>query len=231
MDLLLIANTNETANAARFQAITHFPGQSDLLDWCQQMSIGTSLLLGLMGAVYLLYGWNNFKWLITINAAMLGGYIGAAIGSHYGYAVAGGALGSVVAAGITMPLMKWAVAVIGGICGALFGAALWRTAGLEPQLAWAGAMTGLVGFGMLSFILFRGSIIMYTSLQGSAMVIVGVLGLMFKHADVMPRITQAMNTQPYVLPIMVFVPAILGLIYQQTHTGGAPAAGGGDKKK
>jgi hypothetical protein len=231
MDLLLIANNNTNANAVHLSALTHFPGQSDLLGWCQDMSIGTSILLGLMGAVYLLYGWNQFKWLITINAAIIGGYIGAAVGSQYGYPVGGGALGSIVAAGMTMPLMKWAVAVMGGICGALFGAALWRTAGLEPQLAWAGAMTGLVGFGLLSFILFRGSIIMYTSLQGAMMIILGMLGLMCKHAEIMPKITQALNAQPYVLPILVFVPAILGLIYQQTHTGGAPAAGGGDKKK
>jgi len=225
------ATPNVHAGTTPFQPITRFPGQGDLINWCHDMSIGTGILLLIMGVVYLLYGWSMFKWLVTINAGIIGGYIGAAVGQRYGYPLAIGTLCCIVAASITLPLMKWAVAVVGGICGALVGAAIWRTVGLEPTLAWAGAMTGLVGFGMLSFILFRGSIIMYTSLQGAMMLILGVLGLMFKHPDFIPRVTQTMTTQPFVLPVAVFIPAILGLIYQQTHAGGSAGGGPAPAKK
>lgn len=219
MDLLA------TTNTAQFHPVTHFPGQQDLLTWCQSMAIGTAVLFLVMGVVYLLYGYTMFKPLITLNAAIVGAYVGAAVGTRYGYPVACGALGAIVAAGTTLTLMKWAVAVIGGICGAFLGAALWRTAGLETGYAWAGAMTGLVGFGMFSFILFRGSIIMYTSLQGSMMLILGLLGLAFKLQEMGPKVSQTLTGQPLVLPIAVFIPAILGLIYQQTHS--TPAAAGG----
>jgi hypothetical protein len=224
MDLLATTITAKT-NAMQFQPVDHFPGQQDLLAWCQGMAIGTGFLFVIMGVVYLLYGYTMFKPLITLNAAIVGAYVGAAIGYRNGYPVACGALGALVAGGATLTVMKWAVAVIGGICGAFFGAALWRTAGLETTYAWAGAMTGLVGFGMFSFILFRGSIIMYTSLQGAMMLILGLLGLAFKLQEMGPQVSQTMVGQPLVLPIAVFIPAILGLIFQQTHSTPTPAGG------
>jgi hypothetical protein len=122
---------------------------------------------------------------------------------------------------------------MGGLYGALLGAALWHTAGLQGDFAWAGAMTGMVFFSMLSFILFRGSIMMYTSLQGSVMLVFGMLGLIFKYQDVAPKIVSAMSGRPSVLPIAIFAAAISGLIYQQSQYGGgaAPAGGGGPPKK
>jgi len=227
MFLALIATAKANPNGSTLGPVTHFPGQGDVLTWCQDMSIGTGILLVLMGLVYLMYGFSQYKWLIAVNAAMIGMYIGTAIGTRYNHTLAGGAIGCVVAAAATLPLLKWVVAVVGGVCGAVFGAAVWKTVGLQGDLAWAGALTGLVGFGMLSFILFRGSIIMYTSLQGAMMLILGILGLAFKHPDTMPKVTQTMSAQPYLLPVLVFVPAILGLIYQQTHSGGGAGGGGG----
>lgn len=212
------------------QAPAHFPSQNELLRWCTDMGVGSSILLMLMGVVYLMYGYKMFKHLVLLNAALIGGYIGAILGVRFGgYPLAGGILGVIAAVSAAYPLMKWAVAVMGGICGAMAGAAVWLVVGLEPDFAWAGALTGLVGLGMLSFILFRGSIIMYTSLQGAMMLILGVIGLACKYQDFSPRITSSLNAQPMMLPLAVLIPAILGLIYQQTH---APAeGGGGDKKK
>jgi hypothetical protein len=129
--------------------------------------------------------------------------------------------------------MKWAVAVMGGIVGAFAGASVWMTVrGLDPHYAWAGAMTGLVGFGLFAFILFRGSIIMYTSLQGSLMVVAGVLGLVFKYPDFTTRVSQSLSKQPLLLPVLVLIATALGLIFQQTHSTGdaAPASGGAEKK-
>jgi hypothetical protein len=96
-------------------------------------------------------------------------------------------------------------------------------------------MSGLVGFGLFSFILFRGSLIMYTSLQGAAMLITGLLSLAFKYQELAPKVTGGLNSQPMMLPLSVLIPAMLGLIYQQTHSapvpGGGGGGGGGDEKK
>ena len=120
--------------------------------------------------------------------------------------------------------MKYAVAFMGGVFGALLGASLWRAVGLEPYLSWAGAMTGLVLFGLLSFILFRGSVMMYMSLQGSVMLIFGILGLIYKYQDIAPKVTENMTLKPFLLPVAIFIPAVLGLIYQQTQFGELDAA-------
>ena len=93
MLMTLLATTKVNANPGQFQSVTHFPGQGDLLNWCQDMSIGTGLLLILLGLVYLLYGWTQHKWLVTVNASIIGMYVGAAIGGRYNLMLAGGALG------------------------------------------------------------------------------------------------------------------------------------------
>jgi hypothetical protein len=206
------------------QPITHFPAQQDLLQWCHEMGPGTAILLMLMGIVYLMYGYNMFKGLVLLNAILLGGYIGCILGTRYGnYPLAGGVIGATVAGAATWPLMKWAVAVIGGLVGAALGGSAWLTAGLDPTYAWAGALTGLVGFGLFSFILFRGSVIIYTSLQGAAMLVIGLLGLALKYPDLSTHVSSSLNSQPMMLPASVGIAVVLGLIYQQTHGTTEPA--------
>ena len=205
------ANTANTAT--NLGPMGHFPAQSEVLNWCRDMGIGTAILLTLMGLVYLLYGWHWFKALIIINAGIVGGYAGALAGDRVGgYLLVGGIIGAGAAVAVGWPLMKWTV--------------VWISAGLDPNFAWAGAMTGLVFFGMLSFILFRGSIIMYTSLQGAMMLVIGLLGLAYKHGSLAPTISSNILRQPLLLPVAVLVPAVLGLIYQQTHSPGGGGGGG-----
>jgi len=90
-------------------------------------------------------------------------------------------------------------------------------------------LTGLVGFGLLSFILFRGSVMMYMSLQGSVMLIFGILGLVYKYKELGPQVTENMTLKPFLLPLAIFIPALLGLVYQQAQSAQPEAAGG--KKK
>ena len=195
---------------------SHWPGQGDLLDWCQSISPLASTVLVIAGLIYLAYGWKAFKGLVTLNAAFVGAFIGALLGQRGGNWFGGACVGAFIVAAIAFPMMKYAVAFMGGAFGALLGAATWRTAGLDPNLAWAGALSGLIAFGMLSFILFRGSVIMYTSLQGSVMLIFGLLGLIYKYQSLGPELTRHMQLKPFMLPLAIFIPAMLGLIYQQT---------------
>jgi hypothetical protein len=115
---------------------------------------------------------------------------------------------------------------MGGIFGVLLGASVWRSCGLDPKYAWSGGLTGMVFFGMLSFLLFRGSIMMFTSLQGSVMLIFGLLGLIYKYQDMAPRVNENLSLRPFLLPMFILVPATIGLIYQQTQYPAAAAAPG-----
>ena len=202
---------------------THWPAQMDLIEWCQRMPPLAAALLLLFGIIYLMYGVTWYKWLVTINAALFGAYIGLRLGKMTDGPLVGAFIGAFTAAAVTLPLMKWCVAVMGGIYGGLLGAAIWRSFGLEAHMAWAGALSGLIFFGMLSFIIFRGSIIAYMSLQGSVMTIFGLLGLIFKSTTVAPQIAQHLHVKPFILPAAIFIPALVGLIYQQTAGGAAEA--------
>ena len=222
------AATQPAAPARWLSVPSHWPGQGDLLQWAANMSPGEATILVIGGLVYLAYGWKAFKGLVTLNAAFVGAFVGALLGHRGGNWIGGACVGAFVAAAIAFPMMKYAVAMMGGVFGALLGASVWRTVGLEPNLAWAGAMTGLVAFGLLSFIIFRGSVIMYTSLQGSVMLIFGLLGLVFKYQTLAPEVTRHMTLKPFMLPVAILIPALLGLIYQQTAN--PPPAGEGKKK-
>jgi hypothetical protein len=205
------------SHPAWLPAPEHWPGQVDLITWCQHMSPGAAAILVLGGVVYLVFGIYLFRALVTVNAALFGAYIGAWVGQKLDSTMPGLLVGMVLAAALAWPLMKYAVAAMGGAYGALLGAALWQTVGLEPAFAWAGAAIGLVAFGLLSFILFRGSIMMYTSLQGSVMLVFGLLGLLLKYQDIAPTLLNSMNARPFVLPMAIFIPAIIGLIFQQSQ--------------
>ncbi|MGB7157709.1 MAG: hypothetical protein WBD40_06560 [Tepidisphaeraceae bacterium] len=217
-------------NPAWLNVSVHWPGQTDLITWCNNMGPGLATILVIGGIVYLVFGVYLYKALITINLAVVGAYLGALIGFKTGGSAAmipWALIGAFCFAALTWPLMKYAVAVMGGLYGFLLGAAIWRTGGLEARYAWAGGGMGLIGFGMLSFILFRGSIMMYTSLQGSVMLVFGLLGLIFKYQSLSPKLLASLTSQPIVLPLSIFIPTVLGLIYQQTQFGAAAESGGG----
>jgi hypothetical protein len=210
-----------TATAAATQAWSpglpsHWPAQMDLLTACQNMGPGEACILVLLGIVYLLFGYSIFKYLVSLNALAAGAYLGALLGRSSNAMAAGGLIGAVVAAAITFPLMKYAVMIMGGVFGAALGASLWRQGGLQADLAWAGALSGLIFFGMLSMVVFRGSVILYTSLQGSVMLVFGILGLLYKYQSMAPDVTAMFNGRAFILPTAVLIPALMGLLFQQT---------------
>ena len=210
---------------AWFKPPEHWPAQTDLIAWCQHMGPGLAALLIALGIVYLLFGFKLFRVLMMLNAAALGAALGFGLGQRTEIGFALMVLCGFVAAAITWPMMKWAVAVLGGIAGALLGASVWQTFGLDPSFAWSGALTGLVLFGLLSFIIFRGSVTMYMSLQGAAMLIFGVLGMVCKYEQIAPKVTHTMAIRPFLLPMAVIIPAIIGMLYQQSDSPAGPPSG------
>jgi hypothetical protein len=199
----------------------NLPSQVDLLVACDKMGPIPAVVLIIGGIVFLMFGYSIYKYLVTVNAAIIGATIGAFIGSKLGGALPGGILGGFTAAAVTWPMMRWAVAGMGGIFGALLGATLWRAAGFDVHFIWTGAMMGLILCGLLCFIVFKGSVMAYTSLQGSVMLIFGLLGLVYSYKPMADAITRGLTVKPFLLPLAIFIPTVLGLLYQQTS--GAPS--------
>jgi len=207
--------------------VEQLPRQNDLLTFAQTMSPGVATALMIVGCVYLLYGIKFHKMLVTLNAAVLGCILGLKLGGG-GAPVLGAVVGGFVAGAVAWALMKYAVAFTGAMFGALLGAAIWRLLELNADTVWAGALTGMIGFGLLSFVLFRGSVIMFMSMQGAVMLVFGLLGLCFKYKQLTPAIADNMQVNPYLLPALILIPMLIGLIFQQNST--ASDAGGGKKK-
>src|SRR6478736_3951525 len=103
-----------------------WPNQMDLLTWSQKMGPGMATVLILLGIIYLMFGFYLFKGLVVMNAACVGAWIGAMVGERSGSAVPCAVLGAFIAAAVTIPTMKWAVAVLGGLLGAALGGSIWR---------------------------------------------------------------------------------------------------------
>src|SRR5947209_1723798 len=212
---------NAGAILDQIQMPHHWPEQGDLLSFCYKMGPGEAAIFVIFGVILLLYGINIFRFVVMLNAALAGAAIGAFLGGKAGNASVGATVGGFTGAALSWPLLKHAVALMGGVIGALIGASMWRLFNLNPEFFWAGAICGGVTFGFLSILLFRGCVMIYTALQGSSMVVVGALALIFKYQDLAPRLTQALSAKAYILPIAVFIPAMCGLIFQQTPS---PAA-------
>jgi len=58
-----------------------------------------------------------------------------------------------------------------------------------------------------------------------ACLVFGILGLICKYQEIAPKVADSMKTLPFLLPISIFLPALAGLIYQQSQYGAvAPPA-------
>jgi hypothetical protein len=77
---------------------------------------------------------------------------------------------------------------------------------------------------MQTMIQFRGSVILYTTLQCAEMHEYGEISLLYKYQSISPDVTDVFSKRAFILPMVVFIPALLGLLYQQTmYPGEAPA--------
>jgi hypothetical protein len=206
----------------QIQMLHRWPQQGDLMSLCYKMGPAEAALFVILGVIFLLFGINIFKMLVIANAALLGAIAGAWIGEKGGNAPVGAISGAFIAGALSWPLMKHAVAIIGALIGAFVGASVWKLANQNPELAWAGALCGGAVFGLLSFVLFRGCVIMFTSLQGAAMIVVGILALLFKYPEFAPKLAALMSSKEYILPLAVMIPSLIGLVFQHGPTAHHP---------
>ncbi len=199
-----------------------WPDQAELIRWCHELNGPTAAILIALGVVYLAFGYWSFRAFMMLNFACLGAWFGTWAGGRYGQPVPAAIVSAIVLGALCWPLMKGAVSLTGVIFGAILGVYVWRAYGLDPGFGWAGGAIGAVFLGMLAFSVFKGSVIAFTSLQGATMLVFGLLGLLYKYPDLGPRLDATLAAWPYALPLAVFLPAVVGLLYQGS-TNKAPA--------
>ena len=225
-----------------FEAVTTIFSSGDALANTDTLLTGMSNLGMVWATIFLVVGlltlFNGYRWYrvaTIVTALLLGLFAGYALGKQVEapFIVAGcfGALFGVIA----FPLMKYVVAVLGGLTGAFVGANLWSsialTAGkiqgqtaLSADLYWVGALVGLIVCGMLAFVLWKLSIVIYTSVSGSTLAVIGGIALLISIEPLHQPIADALTRSRMVVPLLVFVPAAIGLVLQEMRKDPAGAA-------
>jgi hypothetical protein len=200
--------------------------------------------------VCLLQGFKLYKWVVVAIALITGVVTGYRLGQVVqAEVIVAGCLGVLLAV-MAWPMMKYAVAIAGGIAGAFLGANAYAAMALEatrhgnamdPDRAWMAALAGLMVLGLLSFILFDLSVVLFTTVSGSILAVLGIFALLLQVPGWQDTIVKGIVDKPVVMPLLVMVPALIGLILQQQRGafkakpagagGGGGSGGGGAAKK
>lgn len=176
------------------------------------------------GVVCLFYGWRVFKILVVICFGLLGLLIGLTIAdkiSGISNKLAGGLIGMALLGVLSVPLMRWAVSILGAAAGAVVTSGLWYACGLNQSYIWAGALIGVVAGGMISFIIFRVAVILFSSLGGGSLVVMGCLALLYLYPETKLQVQDLVFVKRWFLPLVIIVPTIIGLILQHRFVKGS----------
>lgn len=216
MNLIILAQTGaQAAQQTSIVPIDLIWEQITALTWLQ------ALIAVSFGAVYLFYGWRIFKVITVVCFGMLGLFAGMRVGEMMNSANSvlwGGVIGLAVLAAISIPLMKWAVSILGAVAGGIITSAIWYACGLPQQFLWAGAIIGIIAGGMISFIVFRIAVMLFTSLGGAALIIVGILALLYRYelhqSEKADFIRSLVFNYDWFLPVVMIFATFVGMLIQ-----------------
>jgi len=169
------------------------------------------------GIVCLMYGWRVFKVLVVISFALLGLFLGTLAAEQFSGAdhkLIGALAGLAIMAMLAIPLMRWAVSILGAAAGGVVTAGIWYAAGLPEQYIWAGGLIGVVAGGMVAFIGFRIAVILFSSMGGSALIVIGALAVLHMQPQTQQQVQTLVFTEKWFLPAALLIPAAAGLVLQ-----------------
>jgi hypothetical protein len=180
------------------------------------------------GAVCLFYGWRVFKILVTICF----GLVGLCLGIWANEQLIGGdviwlsVICVVFFAVLSVPFMRWGITLLGAISGGVLISGAWLAAGLPEQSIWMGALFGFIVGGLVSFIIFKIAVILFTSLGGSTLLAMGVLAILYRYMVDSQQLEDFVGKNQWFLPALLLAPMIFGVFAQYRGSKGAPEWGG-----
>jgi len=169
------------------------------------------------GIVCLMYGWRVFKILVVICFALLGVFLGVSVTDKIvglNNRLVGGLVGMGLLGILSVPLMRWAVSILGAIAGGILTSGIGYASGLPERYIWAGALIGMVAGGMISFIVFKVAVILFSSLSGACLIVVGSLAILYMHPATSVRLEEILFTKKWFLPTLLMAPTLIGLVLQ-----------------
>jgi len=187
--------------------------------WKQVQTIGflEALMFISFGTVCLMYGWRLFKTLAVITFGLVGMFAGAeAAGAISGaeHRIIGGLIGFLLIAAIAIPLMRWAVSILGAVAGGVVTGGMWYACGLPEEYIWAGGLIGVIAGGMIAFIALKWAVVLFSCLGGSGLLVMGMLGLFYLWEDTQGEVENLLLNENWFLPVALIVPTAIGFIIQ-----------------
>ena len=168
------------------------------------------------GIVFAIYGWRISKVLAVINFAAIGGFLGHYLAGQVNIPELPSTVGlAVVLGGLCIWQTRHGVSLLAGGAGAILGASLAYSLNAADAWVWTGVLVGFVTFALLAFIIYKVAAILYSSVEGSALVVAGALSLVSSQESIAGPVVDAIHNQVYVLPIMLAVPTAASIIIQQ----------------
>ncbi len=187
--------------------------QATILTWLQAV-IGISF-----GVIILMYGSKIYKTLTVIGFGLIGLFLGLWIGTQFHRPLPGAIVGSALLVTLAIPLIRWAVAILGAVAGGILAAGIWHSCNLPQEFVWAGALTGIVAGFMVSFVVFNLSVMLFTSLSGTLLVVIGAFALIYRYETFATNpptthLNELYYGNGWFLPLLLTVGTLLGVLLQ-----------------
>ena len=217
----ILAQAAEPAGRAADQTIVPL---DTIWEYVTSLNFLEALTFISFGAVCLLYGWRVFKILVVISFGLLGLGLGILIGEKIqgeNSQIWAGLIGLGIMAAVSVPLMRWAVCILGAIAGGTLTSGIWYACGLPETYIWAGALIGIVAGGMISFIIFRIAVMVFSSLGGSVLIVAGLLALLYLYPQTKQETQELVFDNKWFLPVALLIPTAVGLIVQNKFIKGS----------
>ncbi|MCK5473144.1 MAG: hypothetical protein KAI59_03865 [Planctomycetes bacterium] len=175
-----------------------------------------ALMFVSFGSVCLFYGWRIFKILVIISFALLGLFLGVTASDLIGggHQILAGLIGLGLLAAISIPLMRWAVSILGAVAGGILTSGIWYACGLTDKYIWAGALMGVIAGGMISFIIFKIAVMLFSSLGGSGLMVTGLLALLYLWPKTQGQVQTLVFDNKWFLPAALIVSTAAGIFLQ-----------------
>jgi hypothetical protein len=183
-----VASASGSLTPVDYLDLLHEPGP--VLEELAAMSFLWPTVMAILGLLCILHGYRWHRPIVALIAFLAGIGIGRQLAGDMDrpilLALSVGMLFAVVAT----PMLKVTVALLAGTTGAFVGGNLFRALAetavlpftLDPADVWVGAIVGFVVIAMLSLLMFRFVIVLFTSVGGAGLLVFGAVALLM-HVD------------------------------------------------
>ena len=183
----------------------------------------TACALLAAGFIFAIYGWRISKVLAVINVAAVGGFVGHFAAGQFEQLSDLAAACTIGLAGALGALCIWqtrhGVSLLAGAAGGVIGSALVYALNLpeEQSTAWisAGFLVGFVTFALFAFIVYKVAAVLFSSVEGAALLAAGTLSLLSTQPSIADKISESLQSNTYMLPLILGVPTVISIIVQK----------------